>query len=300
MNAHTATSDSAITVETSQRDPLGLSLRRAIIWLGIFIAAGGAWLVAHREYYTPGSDLGYYMGLVGGLMMALLLGYPLRKHFRFMHGWGPLKHWFKIHMFLGITGPTLVLFHSTFSIGSINAAVALTSMLLVAGSGIIGRFIYRRIHQGLYGRQLALKELSDELGMHAKSVASHLRFAPQAEALLHAFETHAKDHSGSLLTRIWRFITLGWHARQTRRQCRQAIKQALKLEAKQKGWDRDAVRKYFAEITRTVNDFILEIQRVHQFATYERMFALWHVLHVPFVYMLVFSAIFHVIAVHMY
>jgi len=37
-----------------------------------------------------------------------------------------------------------------------------------------------------------------------------------------------------------------------------------------------------------------------QFATYERLFSLWHVLHVPFVYMLVVSAVVHVIAVHMY
>jgi hypothetical protein len=30
------------------------------------------------------------------------------------------------------------------------------------------------------------------------------------------------------------------------------------------------------------------------------MFSLWHVLHVPFVFMLVISGVVHVIAVHMY
>jgi hypothetical protein len=33
---------------------------------------------------------------------------------------------------------------------------------------------------------------------------------------------------------------------------------------------------------------------------YERLFALWHVLHVPLVYMLVAAAIAHIVAVHMY
>ena len=33
---------------------------------------------------------------------------------------------------------------------------------------------------------------------------------------------------------------------------------------------------------------------------YERMFSLWHILHVPFVFMLVISGVVHVIAVHMY
>jgi hypothetical protein len=39
---------------------------------------------------------------------------------------------------------------------------------------------------------------------------------------------------------------------------------------------------------------------VSQFTAYERLFALWHVLHVPFVYLLVLTALFHVFAVHAY
>jgi len=39
---------------------------------------------------------------------------------------------------------------------------------------------------------------------------------------------------------------------------------------------------------------------VAQFEAYDRLFSLWHVLHIPFVYVLVVSAIAHVIAVHVY
>ena len=35
-------------------------------------------------------------------------------------------------------------------------------------------------------------------------------------------------------------------------------------------------------------------------SAYERLFALWHVAHIPFVYLLVVSAIVHVVAVHAY
>jgi hypothetical protein len=49
-----------------------------------------------------------------------------------------------------------------------------------------------------------------------------------------------------------------------------------------------------------VSEYMQGVQRVAQFNTYERLFSLWHVLHVPFVYMLVLSAIAHVVAVHMY
>ncbi len=42
------------------------------------------------------------------------------------------------------------------------------------------------------------------------------------------------------------------------------------------------------------------VQRVAQFGVFERLFSCWHVLHVPLVYMMVLSAIAHVVAVHMY
>ena len=40
--------------------------------------------------------------------------------------------------------------------------------------------------------------------------------------------------------------------------------------------------------------------RVAQFSFYERLFALWHVFHLPIFFMMVISALVHVLAVHMY
>jgi hypothetical protein len=77
--------------------------------------------------------------------MLILFLYPLRKHFKFMKDLGKLKWWFVVHMFLGVGGPLLILLHSTFRIGSLNAAIALYSMLIVAISGVIGRFLYARV-----------------------------------------------------------------------------------------------------------------------------------------------------------
>src|SRR5665647_2749342 len=109
--------------------------------------------------YKPSTGFGYYMGLVGGVMMLLMLLYPVRKHMALARNWGPVRYWFMVHMIFGIGGPALILFHSTFHVKSLNAGVALFSMLLVAASGIIGRFIYKRIHHGLYGRKSNLEEL---------------------------------------------------------------------------------------------------------------------------------------------
>jgi hypothetical protein len=56
----------------------------------------------------------------------------------------------------------------------------------------------------------------------------------------------------------------------------------------------------FAQNKTFIRDYLQAVQELGQFGTYEKLFSLWHVFHVPLVYMLVFSAIWHVIAVHMY
>jgi len=49
-----------------------------------------------------------------------------------------------------------------------------------------------------------------------------------------------------------------------------------------------------------VDEYLMGAQRVALFTAWSRVFSWWHVAHVPFVYLLVISAIVHVIAVHAY
>ncbi len=112
------------------------------------IAAIGYFVVSPQTLYKPGDNFGYNIGLAGVLMIVFLLLYPLRKRVSFLSKLGVLPAWFKWHMVFGILGPTLIVFHSTFRINSVNAAVATLCMLLVAGSGTFGRFFYTKIHTG--------------------------------------------------------------------------------------------------------------------------------------------------------
>jgi hypothetical protein len=49
-----------------------------------------------------------------------------------------------------------------------------------------------------------------------------------------------------------------------------------------------------------VSQYLKQIQTVAQFKKCEQIFSAWHVLHIPLMYMMVATAIFHVIWVHMY
>jgi hypothetical protein len=271
-----------------------------VLWVGTVAFVGFAWLASRYGGFTPGSDLGYWLGVVGGVAMVFTLLYPMRKRMRAMHSLGRIKPWFLTHMILGVGGPFLVLTHSTFHIGSINAGVALISMLLVAASGVIGRFIYVRIHHGLYGQRATLKELQEQAGMNEEAASSIFANAPQIEARLHAFHKRAIEDAKVPLRAAWSLLTLGTRGRWIYWQCRRELAHVFHDRGAKLGWDRAKRRRRLRKTNEMVRAYILSVQRVTQFHVYERLFSLWHVLHLPLVWLLAFSAIVHVIAVHAY
>lgn len=265
------------------------SIQSLLMGLFIIVFVGGvAWLgfqVATHDYYEPGDDVGYNMGLVGGLMMLTLLSYPLRKHFAFMRRLGQMKYWFSMHMMLGIFGPLLVVFHSAFEIHSVNAAVALTSMLVVAGSGFIGRYAYRHIHRGLYGSKMTLHEIREELLGRKDEADSKLRNYPAVIFILHHFQHYALRKGIPFTAKVWRFFSLPLRRQVANFRCRMIVP----------GYTRED-----RELRGLVLDYLYGVERAAQFRVFERIFALWHVIHIPLVFMLVATAIWHVVAVHMY
>ena len=78
------------------------------------------------------------MGVVSVACVLTLLMYPLRKRLRWLRFIGSTKIWFRTHQHMGVTTTVAALYHCSFQIGSLNSRLALTSLLLVAGSGLIG------------------------------------------------------------------------------------------------------------------------------------------------------------------
>lgn len=266
----------------------------AVLAIGYFIST--------QKYYKPGDDLGYNMGLVGGLMLLALLLYPLRKRVRFLRNLGILPTWFKWHMIFGILAPTLILFHSTFRIGSINAGMALFAMLLVSGSGIFGRFFYTKIHNGLYGRQANLKELQDDMTLtgNAKSV---LGFAPEVEKRLDEFRALTASVSKGGYPGLWHFATIGFRSALLSRKLSKDLHYVMYYKVHEKNLNAEQMQRLnliFKQDQKHINYYIAAVRDVAQFHTYERLFSWWHIFHIPLVYLMVFSGIFHVISVHMY
>jgi hypothetical protein len=264
------------------------------------IAIGIGWLLRDRNLITPDDGLGYWLGILGGSMMLVLLLYPLRKRIRMLRFLGRTAHWFQAHMVLGVLGPVLVLFHSNFKIDSFNSKVALYCMLLVAGSGVVGRHIYAHIHSGLYGGKTSLNELRKELAASLEKSNGIASLLPIFSARLVALNTEMQGDAitGSLGARsslLWTFRQYPMHF---------SLWRTARAELKQRAAASPAIAKNFGKLQRASSRYIRRyvrlVGRVAQFTLYERLFSLWHVLHLPIFFMMVISALFHVLAVHMY
>lgn len=271
-----------------------------LVYLAITALVAGAWKFSQMGFFKAGDDMGYWIGVAGGVMMLLLFSYPLRKNFNFSRNWGRIKWWFVVHMVLGIGGPVLILVHSTFQVGSLNAAVALYSMVAVAVSGVMGRFIYARVNRGLHGEKASLRDLQTRAGLEEADARSRLAFAPDVENRLIAFEQRELKARVGWFTYTRQVFWLPLQQWLTYRRCLSDLRRILGQMAREQGWSDSDLRKRRINSAKLVEQYLHAVTRVAQFTAYARLFSLWHVAHIPVVYLLVISAVVHVVAVHAY
>jgi hypothetical protein len=277
------------------------SSQKTFAWycgLAAFVVAG--WLLRDQEFINPEEGLGYWLGIVGGTLMLLLLFYPMGKKSQLLRRLGLLKHWFRIHMIFGLIGPLLILYHSNFRVDAINSKVAFYSMLAVAISGIIGRYFYTRIHRGLYGKRASIEELRNELAETHEGTGGLATLLPRFSRDIH-------DLSGELLgDEYTRTISVGrslvWTVKHYFVRARLYLR--VKRELRAQAMVSETIRDNLKDIQRTANNYARDqvslIRKVAQLSFYERLFSLWHILHMPLFLLLIISALVHVLAVHMY
>lgn len=260
---------------------------------------GYGYAMRDNSNLSAADGLGYILGIVGGSFMLLLLLYPLRKSLRIMHSLGPVRHWFRMHMLLGILGPVLILFHANFSLGSTNSNLALFAMLLVAGSGLIGRFIYRKIHFGLYGHRASLNELRKDLQINKGNLGSYMSLAPHIVETLKSFEKRMlRQHN--FIVNLLLLPAIFLYARWVYYKVRSALRQSLRKQARKNHWDKRMLQDFTHETLHLFNEYFFCLKKTSQLDLYARLFSLWHILHMPLFIILVITGIIHVIAVHMY
>jgi hypothetical protein len=301
------------SIRNTARSPWALMSRfghyatRPQLWIvpmtfgaGLLGALLVGWLNRDQDYLTPETGLGYWLGIAGAGLMLLLLLYPLRKRLALPRAVGSVAFWFRLHMALGVVGPTLILFHSNFRLGSLNSNVAMFAMLIVAISGIVGRYLYGKIHLGLYGRRAQVRDILADIEVLKHALGDGLPAGDRLVEQLDAFATQATGVPRNFLGALCALPGLEIRARVIRHQLLRDVRSTIRAEAKRCGWSRRTREQRIGAIAELVVLHLAAVRKAAAFAFYERVFGLWHVLHLPLFFILVLATAIHVVTAHLF
>ncbi len=269
---------------------LGL-LTSAAIAAFVLVGLGGS------QYYTtplavrgyapghallrPSGPAGQIFGIAGVALMLVPFLYTLRKRIKRLRAVGNLKTLLEVHIFCGIVGPVLITFHTSFKFNGL-VSVAYWSMAIVVASGFIGRHLYARIPRTLRGTEV------DRAEMEARAEALRGELAglasPALLARIDTLEREALPQAASDLS--WLDLALG--EVRLRRRLR-AFARACRRDGTATG-PLEEVLGVMAERAKLLRTMAY-LQRI------KRLFDLWHVFHLPLVYVMLVIVALHVAVV---
>ena len=238
----------------------------------------------HEDYWElkPGGSSGHALGVAGSTLMVLMLVYSVRKRVPGMRRFGQLRLWLHFHIFCGIVGPLLVVLHTSFKVGGL-VALSFWSMIVVALSGVMGRYLYQQVPRRRSGDELTLAEtrkLSEELDRH---LTEDLGLAPERleelEALARGDAGDAGERRGALRV----LLALPWQSLALRARVRRFTSDLGQLpEATARELRRSLVRKVTLE------------RRIALWNELQRLFYYWHLFHKPFAVIMYLFMVVHI------
>lgn len=271
--------------------PVG-ALMHVLVVSGVVAVGVSVWVLAGLDgwaYYTtplgvrgyspahralrPSGPVGQTLGVAGAALMLVPFLYMGYKRLRRQKSGANLKRLLEIHIFCGIVGPVLVTFHTAFKFNGIVSA-AYWSMVLVALSGFVGRYLYVRIPRTIRGVELSQSELDERTA----ALRDELQWTAGPD-LLEALDRLEAD----IETRPPSWFS-GVGDRALRRGMQDVVHQ---LSHRSGRGASDSLREALEERLRLQ-------QRRHALAATKLLFDLWHVFHLPLVWVMFAIVSLHV------
>ena len=104
----------------------------------------------------------------------------------------------------------------------------------------------------------------------------------------------------TVIESLLRPVAMAWRTRWLYHRLRWQVRRRLIARSLTSPSVAEHRERLFVATSRFLRRHLRQVRQVAQFGTYERLFSLWHVIHVPFFLMMLISAVVHVVAVHMY
>ena len=244
----------------------------------------------HSDYRNlrPAGERGHGFGIVGSTLMLLLLLYSVRKRTKLLTWFGTINKWLNIHIYFGVIGPFLIILHTSFKVSGI-VAVSFWSMIAIALSGVLGRYIYVQIPHNLIGDELSLSEVEQQKLAINKQIETRFNITEKLIARLEQMTNGKMEKETGVLGLIFSMII-----------------DDLTRKRKLKKVVREMTRE-FQISTQEINEFVKHFnkkllleRKIAFWNKIHKIFHYWHVIHKPFAYvMLLFMFVHVLIAVFM-
>lgn len=161
--------------------------------------------VLEKVHFRAGDELAIQCGLVGTALMIIAAVYPMFRRFKPFRWIASNTMWFDFHLMAGTVGPMFIVLHSALRLGT-WVDIALWSMVIVAVSGFVGRYLYTQVPELSSGREL------EELD-HERSFQQHRGQNPVAMAEIdrELYDHKVKadkvaTHAGVIYTLLWLLV----------------------------------------------------------------------------------------------
>ena len=231
----------------------------------------------------PGGFRGHGFGMIGTFLMLLLLLYSLRKRTSMFRSAGSIAHWLDLHIFMGISGPLLIILHSSFKLNGI-VSISFWSMIAVALSGVLGRYIYAQIPRGIQGNELNLQEVEGMDRQLTRILTEKFKLDDYQIRRLQSIgmqKDFAKLGLISILISIF-FEDLFFTLRKPF--LRRGIKYVVKLTGKE-----------LKQVQNLSRQKVVLHRRVILWQKIHKIFHNWHIIHKPFAIIMYLIMIIHVV-----
>ncbi|HEB52164.1 MAG TPA: FAD-binding protein [bacterium] len=223
----------AVAPQTPDETP-----RSSLLWaLGVALLIAvltTAFILWHGSYYfqpaamragdpahallRPDRSLGLWFGLCASAAVVANLAYLLRRQQWLGVRFGQLSTWMNMHVTTGVLAVLLAMLHAAMSPRGTPGGYAFWGLVVLLGTGAIGRWFYAWLPRAANGRERQLDDLRAEWhGMRRRQDGGAFAVAARSETMA---MIERRQWQGTFTGRVLALIGLQWDLWRTRRRIR--------------------------------------------------------------------------------
>jgi len=241
-----------------------------------------------HPWLKPAGYVGQSAGLLAIAIFIFLWLYPIRKKARWLAWTGSVARWLDVHVLAALALPLLVAIHAAWRFEGL-IGLGFWSMMVVWGSGVVGRYLYARIPRSKAGIELTL----EEIGMRRQQLLEQIAASTglDVQEIERALDTgRVPGRRPGIVGTLLRLTADDFARRRAARRFRRLCKQSGPRRRKQD-------RQVLTWVLRLAKREMALTQQTRMLDATHAVFRWWHVLHRPVAVAALLAVLIHVTVV---